>query len=131
MTPRLMAAALRQAQRGWSVFPLRPKDKRPLPNFTRWEERATRDPDRIYMWWREMPCNIGVATGPSKLLVIDCDTAEDTVDRRSMPDGVTIRGQLLPATFTVRTPSGGRHLYFQAPGHPSLGNTAGMLGRHV
>src|SRR3954463_4289243 len=132
MTPRLMSVALRLAALGWYVFPLRSRDKRPLPNFTRWEDRATRDADRIYLWWREMPYNIGIATGPSKLLVIDCDTAEDdTVDWRLTPAGVTIRGRLLPATFTVRTPSGGRHLYFQAPGHPTLGNTAGMLGRHV
>jgi hypothetical protein len=83
------------------------------------------------MWWHEMPYNIGIATGPSKLLAIDCDTTEDTVDWRLTTDGVAIRGRLLPATFTVRTPSGGRHLYFRAPGHPTLGNTAGMLGRHV
>src|SRR3954453_11341036 len=132
MTPRLMSIALRLAARGWYVFPLRCRAKRPLPNFTGWEERATRDPDRIYLWWREMPYNIGVATGPSKLLVIDCDTAEHTVDWCLVPDGVTIRGRLIPVTFTVRTPSGGRHLYFQAPRHPlTLGNTAGMLGRHV
>src|SRR5215217_3750728 len=85
MAPRLMSIALRLAAGGWHVFPLRCRDKRPLPNFTRWEERATRDPDRIYLWWREMPYNIGVATGPSKLLVVDCDTERGASSPSSSP----------------------------------------------
>ena len=28
-----------------------------------------------HQWWRAAPYNIGIATGPSGLLVIDCDTA--------------------------------------------------------
>src|SRR5689334_9960227 len=103
MTPRLMSIALRLAARGWFVFPLRCRDKRPLPSFTRWEERATRDPDRIYLWWREVPYNIGIATGPSKLLVIDCDTALNASDPqwRQVEDGVEVAGRIMPTTFCV------------------------------
>jgi Bifunctional DNA primase/polymerase, N-terminal len=36
----------------------------------------------------------------------------------------------LPRTFSVRTPSGGLHLYFAAPAQ-RLGNTAGKLGRGI
>ncbi|MGW3328910.1 bifunctional DNA primase/polymerase, partial [Streptomyces virginiae] len=36
-------------------------------------------------------------------------------------------GQAVPATWTVRTPSGGTHLYFTAPDGVRLGNTAGKL----
>jgi hypothetical protein len=42
----LLAAALDHAACGWSVFPLRPGDKRPAVRD--WETRATTDPDRIH-----------------------------------------------------------------------------------
>jgi Bifunctional DNA primase/polymerase, N-terminal len=47
VTMRLLSRALRLADRGWYVFPLRPGDKRPLPGFTNWQSRATTDPDQI------------------------------------------------------------------------------------
>jgi hypothetical protein len=132
MTLRLMDRALQLARRGWYVFPLRPGDKRPLPRFTKWESRATTDPEQIAEWWAEAPYNIGIATGPSGLLVIDCDTARDgdAPDWRLLLDGVDITGHRLPRTFSVATPSGGRHLYFSAKGR-SLSNTVGKLGKHI
>ena len=45
----------------------------------------------------------------------------------SWETSVEIAGHRLPRTFSVRTPSGGLHLYFSAPDQP-LGNTAGKLG---
>ena len=139
--PRLMSAALGLARRGWFVFPLRPKDKRPLPRFTHWEQRATRDPDRIYQWWSAAAYNIGVATGPSKLLVIDCDSAGQEAppprwrDAHSGFDVLTLLAkeaqQRVPATLSVRTPSGGTHLYFHAPNDTHLRNTVGSLGWHI
>jgi hypothetical protein len=71
------------------VFPLRPGTKRPaLHRFDRcprtgpcqhthqgWERRATTDPDRIRAAWAASDHNIGLATGPSGLVVIDLDTA--------------------------------------------------------
>src|SRR3954454_25022495 len=102
--PRLMISALSLAARGWFVFPLRPRDKRPLPYFKRWEQRATRDPDTIFAWWTVAPYNIGIATGPSKLLVIDCDTSEEGTDWRLIGNDVRILDRLLPRTFRVRTP---------------------------
>jgi hypothetical protein len=130
---RLMAAALRLIERGFFVFPLRPGDKRPLPYFKQWEQRATRDPDYVYRWWSDGPYNIGVATGPSQLLVIDCDTAADNaaVGWRQVDGEVAILGRQLPKTFSIRTPSGGLHLYFKAPGDVPLRNTASKLGKHV
>jgi hypothetical protein len=132
MTLRLLSRALQLAERGWYVFPLRPSDKRPLPGFTKWQERATTDPDQIHRWWTTAPYNIGIATGPSGLLVIDCDTSQesDLPRWRLSGDVVEMAGHRLPRTFTVRTPSGGLHLYFNAAGH-LLGNTAGKVGRGI
>ena len=92
---------------------------------------ASCDPDTIFTWWMVAPYNIGIATGPSKLVVIDCDTSEDTTDWRLVGDDVRILDRLLPRTFLVRTPGGGLHLYFLAPDELRLGNTAGTLGRRV
>jgi hypothetical protein len=137
---RLMAAALGLIERGFFVFPLRPRDKRPLVHFKRWEARATRDPDRIYQWWSNAPYNIGVATGPSQLLVVDCDTARGEKAPSQWSGarcGLDVLKQLaaeagarVPRTMAVRTPSGGMHLYFQAPGD-HLGNSAGRVGWHI
>jgi hypothetical protein len=132
MTLRLMKRALRLAERGWYVFPLRPLDKRPLPGFTKWETRATTDREQITRWWAKAPYNIGIATGPSRLLVIDFDTTPEghDADWRLIVDSVKIEGQRLPRTFSVATPSSGRHLYFSAGGR-SLSNTVGKLGKHI
>ena len=94
MTMRLMSRALQFAERGWYVFPLRPGDKRPLPGFTKWEKRATTDRDQVIRWWSEAPYNIGIATGPSGLLVIDCDTPRggDPPQWRLLGDGVESQG---------------------------------------
>jgi hypothetical protein len=128
-----MDAALDLTERGFFVFPLRPGDKRPLPYFTQWEQRATRDPDRVCQWWLKAPYNIGVATGPSQLLVVDCDMApgDRSAGWRQIGNEVAILGRQLPKTFSVRTPSGGLHLYFKAPRNVRLGNTASKLTKHV
>ncbi|CAL9469724.1 bifunctional DNA primase/polymerase [Streptomyces sp. enrichment culture] len=40
-------------------------------------------------------------------------------------------GHAVPTTRTVRTASGGFHLYFTAPSGVRLGNTAGRLGKRI
>jgi hypothetical protein len=67
----LLEAALGLASRNWQVFPLRPRDKRPAVR--NWQTRATADPDRITRAWTAGPFNIGIACGPSRLVVIDLD----------------------------------------------------------
>ena len=93
MTLRLMRTALSLAERRWYVFPLRPWDKRPLPGFTRWEQHATTQPLQIERWCATAPYNIGVATGPSDLLVVDCDVPKGS----SAPHGMhAIHGHAAP-----------------------------------
>ncbi|MFJ2220821.1 bifunctional DNA primase/polymerase [Streptomyces anulatus] len=143
----MLSAALQAAEYGWHVFPLRPAGKRPALHgetvcpligdcaggHRKWEDRATTDPDRIRRAWADRPFNIGIATGPSELLVIDLDMPKRN-SNTDTPHGVTTftalcerAGQTVPTTYRTRTPSGGHHLYFTAPTGIRLGNTAGTL----
>lgn len=153
-TSQFLTAALDCASHGWPVFPLRPDTKRPaLHGYDRcprtgacsaghrgWEQRATTDPDRIRAAWSAAPFNIGVATGPAGLLVIDLDvpkTGDDPVPAPWNQPGVTTgadvflllcgdSGQVPPVdTYTVATASGGTHLYYEAPEGVALRNSAG------
>jgi hypothetical protein len=147
----LLRAALQAAEQGWHVFPLRPGTKRPALHgeqscprtgpcangHVKWEQRATTDPDRIWAAWSVAPFNVGIATGPSGLLVVDLDTPEHK-GSSDAPDGATTfkalcerAGHAVPDTYRVRTASGGRHLYFTAPPGVKLGNTAGTVADSV
>ncbi|MGP3935993.1 bifunctional DNA primase/polymerase [Nonomuraea sp. KM88] len=134
--------ALAAAARGWHVFPLAPHDKRPLPGFTAWETHATTDTALIRHMWARGPFNIGIACGPSSLVVLDLDVPKPGEHppaawaRPGVNDGSDVlaalceqAGQPLPLeTFMVRTRRGGTHLYFTAPAGLDLRNTAGKLG---
>lgn len=153
----LTRAALDAAGRGWHVFPLVPGGKRPglhgadrcpgtgacAEGHQGWEQRATTDPARIRAAWAHAPYNVGIATGPSRLCVLDLDTAKpgEEVPERWAAEGARCgedvlaivaeqAGQELPAdTLTVTTPSGGVHLYFTTPEGVELRNTSGDTGR--
>ncbi|MFF7810840.1 bifunctional DNA primase/polymerase [Streptomyces sp. NPDC007945] len=147
----LLAHAMAAAERGWHVFPLRPRDKRPAGHGERNcpgtgrcatghrtpEQRATTDPDLLVAAWTHAPYNVGIATGPSGLLVVDLDMLKAD-DEEETPDGVANfealcerAGHAVPLTHRVRTARGGQHLYFTQPPGARLGNTAGRLARHV
>ncbi|MEU6611201.1 bifunctional DNA primase/polymerase [Streptomyces shenzhenensis] len=147
----LLSAALKAAERGWHVFPLRPGSKRPALHgekscprtgpcangHRKWEQRATTDPDRIRVTWTCAPYNVGIATGPSGLLVVDLDTPEHK-GSSDAPDGAATfaalcerAGHTVPTTYRTRTASGGQHLYFTAPRGVRLANTAGTVGELI
>lgn len=148
MSADLLTAALTAAAAGWPVFPLRPGDKRPALHgedqcsltgpcdggHLKWEQRATIDRTAIARCWTHRPYNVGIATGPARLIVVDLDKPKAN-SRADAPDGAATfaalcerAGQAVPTTYRVRTPSGGEHLYFTAPAGLRLGNTAGRLG---
>lgn len=137
--------ALAAAARGWHVFPVAVADKPPARGFTDWETNATTDPTTIRRWWARAPYNIGIACGPSGLVVIDLDTPKNTKEGLRPPpswdlpgvtDGADVlavlcqrAGEPLPfETFTVRTRRGGTHLYYAAPDGAQLRNTESDKG---
>jgi hypothetical protein len=157
MSTTTVDAAVDAAGRGWHVFPLRPGGKRPAghaedscPGTGRcagghrtWEQRATTDPGKIRAAWTHAPYGIGIAAGPSGLCVLDLDTlkpGEDVPARwaaagaRCGEDVLAVvadeAGEELPGdTLTVRTPSGGLHLYYRVPAGVMLRNTSGERGQ--
>lgn len=136
----LRTSALHFAARGWHVFPITPGAKKP-PVIDRWEIRASTDPDQITGWWREIPYSIGIATGPSDLVVVDLDTRKpgQAVPSRWARLGIGSGAAVLRAlahhhgapvtpTYAVSTPSEGWHLYYTAPAGAQLRNTQAMIG---
>lgn len=119
------------------VHPLQVDSK--LPLWTSWEERATRDPEVISRTWGRAPFNIGVACGPSQLVVVDLDVPHEGETAPEEFPGVSNgwsmlctlaarAGSRVAPTMAVRTPSGGMHLVYRAPGGTEVRNTAKTLG---
>jgi hypothetical protein len=146
-----LTAALEAAARGWHIFPLRPGTKRPALHgeaacprtgpcergHRKWEQRATTDPDRIRATWSRAPYNVGIATGPSGLVVVDLDLPKNDDKGKGSSDApcgaasfaalCERAGHAVPNTYRTRTASGGTHLYFTAPDGVRLGNSAGTV----
>lgn len=129
------------AGRGWVVLPYRRPGVK-YPGYQHWERSTWTAPDRVGAAWRTGCTAYGVLTGAaSRLLVVDCDTPKSADDWAARPadaedavSGVEYlailaagHGLALPATYTVRTPSGGQHHYYRAPDAP-LGNSVRSLG---
>lgn len=104
-------AALDLSRRGFHVFPIADGTKdRPL---CRWSREATTDEATIRNWWLARPCaNIGIATGPSGLLIVDVDNKNGKDGNSSLVDLELMWGRL-PATLSAATASKGRHLYLR------------------
>jgi hypothetical protein len=135
----LRLSALDYARRGMAVFPCLVGRKE--PRWSAWEARATCDPAEISRVWGRAPYNIGVACGPSNLVVVDLDVPkEGSVPpaewrRVGVATGVEVlvalairAGERFPTTMTVATPRGGRHLVFRAPPNVGVRNSAGTVG---
>jgi len=120
----LKAAALAHAKNGFYVIPLVENSKRPL--ISDWQNRATTNPLQIDSWWTEHPnANIGIACEVSNLIILDLDTSKGAVPpspwaELGVQDGKDVFKEICKnagdaqifETYTVETPSGGKHLYF-------------------
>jgi hypothetical protein len=106
-----IAAALDLARRGFHVFPI--ADGKKAPALCRWSREATTDEAAINKWWSNNPCaNVGIATGPSGLIVVDIDNKGGKDGDDSLFDLELMWGEL-PATLSATTASGGRHIYLR------------------
>lgn len=108
----MIELALHHARAGYRVFPLSPNCKEPAIAKRDGGHGcldATTNLDTIECWWRAHPdANVGIATGRG-LLVIDVDPRKTEKWLQSLHE------LALPQTFTVRTWSGGWHLYLAVP----------------
>lgn len=146
----LGAFAAYAAGLGFHIFPVRPNDKVPHPLAGQWGMTATNDQMAIYNFWREHPtANIGIACRQSNLLVVDLDRAKEDWNLRGTEweyvhaaYGARVNGEdlldemrfaagegPLDETFSVRTGSGGLHLYYRwDPSWPRISQASPVKG---
>ena len=120
MTSRVLSQALACAGRGWPVFPCQPGEKAPATSHG--YRDATTDPEQISWWFRRHPeRNLAVATGAPGPDILDIDQRGEAGDGFAALARLEPAGLLSTSIGTVRTPSGGLHLYFsgtnQRSGH--------------
>lgn len=137
---RPLDAALAYAARGWQVFPCHTPipagcscrqpgcsspGKHPRP--TRGLRDATTDQQSIERWWTRWPgANVAIRTGAeSGLVVLDIDPPHG--GHTSLAAVVAEHGAL-PRGRTVRTGSGGAHIYLAHPGVKVRNNAGTKLG---
>lgn len=115
------------ARNGFRVFPLEVDGN--TPAHEGWRAQATQDELTADRLWRDpfdvsIPYNIGIATG-NGLTVLDVDVKNGQPGLESLDELVTFLG-LDDETFTVRTRSGGLHLYFNETKY-ALKNSASLV----
>jgi len=105
---------------GYSVIPLKPKDKRPQISWTEYQKRRA-NIEEIKEWFRTNPdINIGIVTGKiSNLVVLDVDGKEGMRTLRKNHCEI-------PETTKVKTGKG-YHYYFKYPKGSEVGNFVGIL----
>jgi hypothetical protein len=143
--PALGSVAVIMASHGLRVFPCLPGAKRPATRDGL--KSATLDVDRVRRWWQANPrFNIGIATGDG-LVVVDCDAGKPWPHAAPQPAGINDGADLLVTlaetygatgdgawmfgTWSVRTPSGGMHLYYRLPEGVTVPNSAGRVGTWI
>ena len=117
--------ALRYAEIGWRVFPVR-QDKTPM--LKGGCHAGTTDRKQIKLWWHinSGDMAVGISTGPeSGIWVMDIDPRHG--GDQSLATLVAKHGQL-PKTLIASTPSGGRHYYFKYPEQVTITSSAGKIG---
>jgi len=115
----ILKAAIWLVDRGYSVIPVRPSNKKP---FIRWKEYQSRKPtaEELKGWWNQYPdANLAVVTGKiSGITVVDVDSeeAKENLEENFLPDTLE--------TPICKSPHGW-HFYFDHV--PSLPNCSRVL----
>ena len=119
--------ALAMARLGWWTFPLLPRDKRPdgqlAPHGCR---SASCDERQLREWWTDRPDHgIGLACGPSGLVVLDVDPRNGGDEHlREL-----VAGRDWPRTPCAKTGGGGWHFLYRAPYDASTGEVLRLRGK--
>ncbi|MEV6726886.1 bifunctional DNA primase/polymerase [Streptomyces xanthochromogenes] len=118
--PQVLAAARTAIDRGLAVFPLPIGGRVPERG---WQLQATLLPERL----PELLAGRGVGVGcrASGVVALDLDVHGDDDGPGVLAALADRLGETVPETFTVATPSGGRHLYFRAPMGCTIGSFSG------
>lgn len=150
-----LQAALQAASLGFHIFPVARGSKVPHHLAGEWGANATNDFNRIVTFWTQQDpeANVGVACKNSQLLVVDLDQAKEDYKLRGTEweymhsgYGARVSGEELIdemafklsespdyqddfRTYSVRTGSGGRHLYYWWPEHwPKISQASPVKG---
>lgn len=111
-------------RKGLRYFPVTAGSKFP-PLLEKWHDVATDDLTQLRAWHKQWPtCNWAVSC--DGLVVVDVDShkgGDEALGAWELEHGA------LPPTYTVRTPRGGRHLYYRSP--KPLRNGTNLLGSGV
>jgi len=111
MAQKPITQALTLAKMGMAVFPCK-ADKSP---FVTWRDGATADLKKVSDWWQRWPnAMIGLPCGEANdLFVVDLDVDKETGASLGEAAIAELGYSALLAGPSVRTPSGGLHLYFR------------------
>lgn len=132
------ADAIAAAGRGFAIFPIEPGKKE--ATLKGWPDKTCSDPRVVARYWPSDRHNIGVVAGKSGLVVIDLDTHGTIPDDWQLPgvtDGRDVLALIcewagmdfpLGETYTVKTASGGWHLYYRVPEGSRFTNSVSVLG---
>ncbi|MCY0947293.1 bifunctional DNA primase/polymerase [Streptomyces antarcticus] len=117
---QVLAAARTTIDRGLAVFSLPLGGRIPEPG---WQLKATLLPERLpgLLTGR----GVGIGCRASGAVALDLDVHEGQDGPGVLAALADRLGVAVPETFTVATPSGGRHLYFRAPMGCTIGSMSG------
>ncbi len=138
---------------GFHIFPVKAGDKVPHYLAGNWGATATNDLNAVRNFWTRVDpeANIGIACKPSNLLVVDLDKAKEDWNLRGTDweyvhaaygprvDGEALFDEMrfaagessggMPETFSVRTGSGGLHVYYHwDPSWPRITQASPVKG---
>lgn len=118
--PDILTFALEYVERGWPVIPT--LGKQPITAWTEYQQRLPTT-DQVRAWFNcQGGYNVAIVTGScSGLVVVDCDSEEDTTWWMS---------RFPPSPLTVATGGGGAHFYYRHPGQ-SVRNRCRLFGRKI
>lgn len=122
MENQFLQEALRLADLGFKILPIRPGDKRPAVEHG--VHDASSDPEVLEKWWHDMP-RANLAISCESLVVIDIDDP-----KTQWPEDDTKTNDLSTCPLQ-RTPRGGDHRIMLLGKDQSFSNSVGKLARGI